>query len=150
MNEERNKEKLAEMLANTWVALKQIGEDEIADKLFKQIEPNLKQKETSVEKQLLCFHQLNQLEMDVEGIWKKIEPQIKFVKKKDWIGEQVCGSFPIVDLRCLIWCCSSKKDCPYRLAVLKKLGKTNEDYEELKRKLVETEISQKFVKEKNA
>lgn len=65
-------------------------------------------------------------------IFRKISKKIKFVKRKDWINHQICGDFPIVDIRCLVFCCSPAKNCVFRNTVLKKMGLTIKDYVRMK------------------
>lgn len=59
---------------------------------------------------------------------------IAFVKKDDWFRHQICGDFPIVDVRCLTFCCAPAKPCMLRNLVLKKLNLTLENYIEIKEK----------------
>ncbi|MFC1700710.1 hypothetical protein ACFLZ0_01010 [Patescibacteria group bacterium] len=59
---------------------------------------------------------------------------IKFIKKNDWLNHQICGDFPEVDVRCLVFCCSPLKPCPARNAILKEMGLTVEDYAKIKEK----------------
>jgi len=68
-----------------------------------------------------------------ENIFKKINDKIKLVEKEDWEFHQICGDFPEVDKRCLVFCCSPVKNCPYRNAVLQKMGLTIRDYTKMKR-----------------
>jgi len=79
---------------------------------------------------------------------KELLNEIELIEREDWINHQICGDFPKVDVRCLIWCCTSAKPCPYRNAVLSKMGKTSEDYAELKKALVQTNVFLNFVKER--
>ena len=74
--------------------------------------------------------------------------EIELIEKKDWVDHQICGDFPKVDTRCLIYCCISAKSCPYRNAVLYKMGKTSEEYAELKKSLVQTSEFLNFVEER--
>lgn len=67
------------------------------------------------------------------NIQKALE-SIAFVKKDNWFRHQICGDFPIVDVRCLTFCCSPAKPCMLRNLVLKKLNLTLEDYVKIKEK----------------
>lgn len=72
-----------------------------------------------------------------QEIEKKLLDKIKFVERDDWFNHAFCGDFPVVDKRCIVFCCPVSKPCPYRHLVLKKLGMTNEDYKQLKMELAE-------------
>jgi len=72
-----------------------------------------------------------------QEIEKKLLDRIRFVERDDWFNHAFCGDFPVVDKRCIVFCCPVSKLCPYRYLVLKKLGMTNEDYKELKERLAE-------------
>jgi len=63
--------------------------------------------------------------------------KIELVEKEDWINHQICGDYPKVDARCLVFCCSPKKNCPYRNTVLTKLGMDVNGYIKFKRKMAE-------------
>jgi hypothetical protein len=71
-------------------------------------------------------------------LFKKIEKKITFVLLPDWMNHQICESFPKVDTRDLVFCCSPSNNCPYRAAVLKKMGLTKADYIEIKKELADT------------
>jgi len=79
---------------------------------------------------------------------KELLNEIELIEKEDWINHQICGDFPKVDVRCLIYCCAPAKPCLYRNAVLKKFGRTSEDYAELKKDLVQINEFLNFVKER--
>ena len=70
-------------------------------------------------------------------LFAKIEKGIEFVELDDWIHEQICSTFPTVDVRCLTWCCSPSNNCPFRAAVLRKLGWNLGDYIGLKQHFAE-------------
>ena len=56
-------------------------------------------------------------------LFKKIEKKITFAEREDWVNEQICSMFPNnIDVRCIAFCCSPRSACPYRAAVLRKLG----------------------------
>ena len=57
-----------------------------------------------------------------------MENKIKLISREDWIKHQICGDFPEVDPKCLAFCCSPVKRCPYRDATLSKLGWDIIDY----------------------
>ena len=65
-------------------------------------------------------------------IFEKISKKIKFIKRNDWTGHQICGDFPKVDIRCLVFCCSPAKPCMFRDTVLQKMGLTLDDYTRMK------------------
>jgi DNA modification methylase len=66
-------------------------------------------------------------------LFKQLEKKITFAEREDWINEQICSMFPSdIDIRCITFCCSPSNNCPYRTAVLKKLGWTMKDYVNLK------------------
>lgn len=71
------------------------------------------------------------MNQNVEDVLK----QIKFIKREDWLNHQICGDFPTVDSRCLIFCCSPRKPCPLRNITLRKMGLTVEDYAKIKEKI---------------
>lgn len=85
-------------------------------------------------------------------LFKKIAKKITFAEREDWINEQICSMFPNdIDIRCITFCCSPRSPCPYRAAVLKKLGWNMKDYIRMKKaaaKIFTLEVSQKHVKEK--
>lgn len=81
------------------------------------------------------LNQLGEKEL-ADKVLDKIINKIEFVEKEDWYNHQWCGDFPKIDKRCIVFCCAVSKQCPFRAAILKKLGKTNEDYMILKRELV--------------
>lgn len=67
-------------------------------------------------------------------LFKKIEKKITFAAREDWVNEQVCSLFPNdIDIRCITFCCSPRSPCPYRAAVLKKLGWNMKDYIRMKK-----------------
>jgi hypothetical protein len=70
-------------------------------------------------------------------LFEKVSEKIKFIKKDDWINHQICGDFPEVDIRCLVFCCSPAKNCPFRNSVLKKIGLTVMDYTKMKERFAE-------------
>ena len=66
-------------------------------------------------------------------LFKKVEKKITFAEREDWINEQICSMFPSdIDIKCLAFCCSPSNNCPYRAAVLRKLGWDMGDYIKLK------------------
>jgi hypothetical protein len=68
-------------------------------------------------------------------LFKKLEKKITYVSLPDWMNHQICETFPKVDTRDLVFCCSPSNNCPYRAAVLKKMGLTMADYIEIKKEL---------------
>jgi hypothetical protein len=70
-------------------------------------------------------------------LFKKLEKKISYVSLPDWVNHQICESFPKVDTRDLVFCCSPSNNCPYRAAVLRKMGLTTADYIDMKRELAE-------------
>ena len=71
-------------------------------------------------------------------LFKKLSAKITFSVRDDWINEQICSLFPKdIDIRCMVFCCSPRNACPYRAAVLKKIGWSLEDYINLKKKFAE-------------
>jgi predicted metal-binding transcription factor (methanogenesis marker protein 9) len=90
-----------------------------------------------IEKKLIAWKALENInEKDIANqLFKKISKEIKFIERKDWTNHQICGDFPNVDLRCLVFCCPPSKDCPFRNSVLKKLNKSVKDYKIFKEKL---------------
>ena len=61
-------------------------------------------------------------------LFEKISKMIKFIKRDDWTDHQICGDFPEVDTRCLVFCCSPSKPCIFRNTILKKMDLTVDDY----------------------
>ena len=82
---------------------------------------------------------LNQIGMEelANKVFEELIKKIEFVDMEDWINKQICGTFPKVDIRCLAFCCSPAKNCPFRNSVLKKLGKTIKDFIEYKNRFGE-------------
>lgn len=67
-------------------------------------------------------------------LFDKICKKIRFIKKADWTEHQICGDFPKVDVRCLVFCCSPSKTCIFRNTILKKMGLGVDDYTKMKEK----------------
>jgi hypothetical protein len=67
-------------------------------------------------------------------LFEKVCKKIKFIKRDDWIERQICGDFPKVDSRCLVFCCSPFKLCVYRNTILEKMGLSVDDYTRMKEK----------------
>jgi hypothetical protein len=67
-----------------------------------------------------------------------IRKKIAIVRYDDWTKRHICWDFPAVDRRCLAFCCSPKKKCQQRDAVLKKIGITKKKYEAWKKRFGET------------
>ncbi|MBE9592845.1 MAG: hypothetical protein IMF19_05135, partial [Proteobacteria bacterium] len=70
-------------------------------------------------------------------LFKKMEKKVEFVSLPDWENHQICSTFPKVDSKCLVFCCSPSNNCPYRAAVLRMLGLTLKDYVEIKKELAD-------------
>ncbi len=70
-------------------------------------------------------------------VHKELINKITLIPMRDWINRQVCGSLPLLDPKCLIFCCSPTKNCPSRMLALSKLGLTTEDYTMIKKALGE-------------
>ena len=66
-------------------------------------------------------------------LFRKLSLKIEFVDLEDWEQHQICETYPQVDLRTMVYCCSPKNPCPYRNSVLKKIGWSLGDYIELKK-----------------
>ena len=73
----------------------------------------------------------------VKRVHKELINKITLIPMRDWVNRQVCGSLPLLDPRCLIFCCSPKKNCPFRKLALNKLGLTTKDYTVIKKALGE-------------
>jgi hypothetical protein len=71
-------------------------------------------------------------------LFKKLEKKITFVLLPDWMNHQICETFPKCDLRTMVYCCAPTNPCPYRAAVLRKMGLTASDYIEIKKELADT------------
>jgi len=97
---EAEREQRIKALLNSFVALSNTGEEELAQ----QIE-------------------------------QKLLKEIRFVEKKDWMNHMMCGDYPVIDIRCLAFCCCVSKTCVYRHLILKKLGLTEEDYKQMKEEM---------------
>lgn len=82
------------------------------------------------------IQELSELGMKKEAnqLFKKIAKKICFVSLPDWEYHQICETYPQVDLRDVVFCCSPSNPCPYRNSVLKKLGLSVADYIEIKKK----------------
>jgi hypothetical protein len=68
-------------------------------------------------------------------LFKKLEKKITFVSLSDWENHQICSTFPRADIKDLVFCCSPSNNCPYRAAVLRKLGLSLKDYIDIKKDL---------------
>ena len=97
-----------------------------------------------IEKWVRCYWDIESLGMATSPIWKKIEPKIKLIERKDWIKHQICGDFPIIDLRCFVFCCSPSKKCPFRELALRKIGLTAKDYIKMKKFFANSIMSAKI------
>ena len=86
-----------------------------------------------------CYFGLKNIKENkiAEALEKILLDKIKITKRGDWINHQICGDFPNIDPRCFVFCCSPDKDCPYRHLALKKVGLTDQDYIEMKKKMTE-------------
>lgn len=73
----------------------------------------------------------------VHQLFEKVSKKIKFIKRDNWIEHQICGDFPKVDTRCLVFCCSPSKLCTFRNTILEKMGLTVDDYIKMKEKFAE-------------
>jgi len=71
-------------------------------------------------------------------LFKQIEKKITFVELDDWTNHQICETFPRVCTKDLVFCCSPSNQCPYRAAVLKKMGLTIKDYIVIKKEMAST------------
>jgi len=67
-------------------------------------------------------------------LFEKIEKKLEFVSLSDWENHQICSTFPKIDIRDLVFCCSPSNNCPYRAAVLRKLGLSLGDYTQMKKR----------------
>lgn len=65
---------------------------------------------------------------------EKASQKVKLAKKNDWESRSICGDFPEVDVRCLIFCCRASKACVLRNAVLKRIDLTVDEYAQMKKK----------------
>ena len=93
--------------------------------------------EEKVEKLLgICgaLEEVEEAEM-AHQLFEKITKKIKFVKKDGWLKHQICGDFPKVDTRCLVFCCSPRKPCIFRNTILKKMELSVDDYAKMKEKM---------------
>ena len=70
-------------------------------------------------------------------LFKKIEKKLEFVSLPDWENHQICETFPKIDIRTMVYCCAPTNPCPYRAAVLRKLGLSLDDYIGIKKELAE-------------
>lgn len=68
-------------------------------------------------------------------LFGKIERKLVFISLPDWEYHQICETFPECDLRTLVYCCAPTNPCPYRAAVLRKLGLTLKNYIDIKKDL---------------
>jgi len=79
------------------------------------------------------------LEIDTDGLADDARDllfkHIKVTAVDDWVKHQICGDLPVLDPRCLIFCCSPSKNCPYRMIALAKLGLNTKKYTEIKKRL---------------
>lgn len=64
---------------------------------------------------------------------EKASQEVKLVKENDWESRSICGDFPEVDVRCLIFCCRASKSCVLRNAVLKRIDLTVNEYAQMKK-----------------
>lgn len=71
-------------------------------------------------------------------LFKQIEKKITFIEMEDWVNHQICDTFPRVCTKDLVFCCSPSNPCPYRAAVLKKMGLTVAEYIKIKKDLADS------------
>lgn len=90
--------------------------------------------------QILCIcgalEEIGEKDMSKQ-LFEKLSKKIELVKIDNWINEQICGTFPKADIRCLVFCCSPAKNCIFRNAILKKMGLTVKDYVKMKERFGE-------------
>jgi len=122
-----------ESLSGVWVLLKQTPLFHLAKEVFNKLEEGLKPKTLSIKELMFCWMQLEASGIDSEQVWKLIEPKIRVIERKDWMNHQICGDFPQIDPRCFAFCCTPLKPCPYRRLALKKMGRSDDDYVQLKK-----------------
>ena len=103
------------------------------------MQPKLTKEEMELRNLMQAEMMLNQVGMKKEAdeVSKKISDKIEFVEIEDWMDKQIHETFPKVDIRCMAFCCSPTKNCPVRNFVLKKLGKTEEEYAKMKKEFGE-------------
>jgi len=148
MAEEENK---VDSLMNIWAHATQIKNKEIAEIALEELNKiEIVEKEDKTDSLINIWARAIQInnEKIAEIALKDLLNEIELIEKEDWINHQICGDFPKVDVRCLIYCCAPAKPCVYRNAVLKKFGKTSEEYAKLKKALVQTNEFLNFVKER--
>jgi len=95
---------------------------------------DISKEQQEIRNKIQAYMILSQIGMkkQAEEVFKELVKKIEFVDMEDWINHQICGDFPKVDIRCMAFCCSPAKNCPFRNSVLKKLGKTIKDFIEYK------------------
>ncbi|RKZ09930.1 hypothetical protein DRQ25_04700 [Candidatus Fermentibacteria bacterium] len=81
-------------------------------------------------------YNIGQLEL-ANQIKERVMDEITFIERDDWMSQQICGTFPTVDIRCIAFCCTPAKNCPYRNMVLEKLHLTGGDYTKFKKEIGE-------------
>jgi len=137
MAEEENK---VDSLMNIWAHAIQIKNNEIAEIALEELDKieigEIKDKPGSL---LTIWTRAMQIKNEkiAEIALTNLLNEIELFEKEDWINHQICGDYPKVDARCLVFCCSPKKKCPYRNTVLMKLGLDVNGYIEFKQKMAD-------------
>jgi hypothetical protein len=111
--------------------------DETKEAIIHELE-NGKMSNISVTELVKIYHVLRQV-VGLADVAKQVEEEliskVERVERYDWLNHQICGDFPQIDLRCLVFCCSPAKNCPYRNIALKGIGLNAGDYIEIKKRL---------------
>ena len=92
-----------------------------------------------MEKALELCEQLEELGESTlaHQLFNKVKKEIHEVELEGdtWLDTQICLTFPAIDRRCLVFCCTPKKPCPFRQAALELLGVSPKQYRTLKKSM---------------
>ena len=115
--------------------------DEDFDKVREEAEIAKKQKEqvqrAQIERLLRIYQDAHAIAkntystvgVDIKNkvIWE-LSNMINIVEKKDWISLHPHDTFPFIDIRQLAYECPANIECPFLLAILRKIGMQRSDY----------------------
>ena len=103
-----------------------------------------KKESVPINELIKVYHILNHVGLsDVANqVEETLVGKVEKTERDDWINHQICGDFPKIDFRCLVFCCSPKKDCPFRKIALRSVGLNDEDYIKIKQELAEHMLSE--------
>lgn len=115
--------------------------DEDFDKVREEAEIAKKQKEQAQKSRLdsllriyqialpMVKSEVGTLAVDTKNrVIRELSDMITIVEKDDWVSLHPHDTFPFIDIRQLAYECPAKIECPFLLAILRKIGMQKSDY----------------------